>query len=49
MPIGFVERRWEKLAPIADLGALRARELLLGSYKETGLRARTNALMNPNL
>lgn len=30
MPIGFVERRWEKLAPIADLGALRAREVLLG-------------------
>jgi len=30
MPIGFVERRWEKLAPIAELGALRAREVLLG-------------------
>lgn len=30
MPLRFVERRWEKLAPIADLGALRAREVLLG-------------------
>lgn len=29
MPLGFVERRWEKLKPIADLGALRAREVLL--------------------
>jgi predicted patatin/cPLA2 family phospholipase len=30
MPLGFVERRWERLRPIADLGALRAREVLLG-------------------
>ena len=30
MPLSFVERRWERLAPIADLGALRAREVLLG-------------------
>ena len=30
LPLGFVERRWPKLAPIADLGALRAREVLLG-------------------
>ena len=30
LPIGFVERRWEKLAPIAELGKLRAREVLLG-------------------
>lgn len=30
MPLPFVERRWEKLAPIADLGALRAREVLMG-------------------
>ena len=30
MPLAFVERRWERLAPIADLGALRAREVLLG-------------------
>jgi predicted acylesterase/phospholipase RssA len=36
LPIGFVERRWEKLAPIADLGKLRAREVLLGeSHPET--------------
>lgn len=30
MPLGFIERRWSRLAPIADLGALRAREVLLG-------------------
>ncbi len=30
LPLGFVERRWSRLAPIADLGALRAREVLLG-------------------
>jgi len=30
MPLRFVERRWDRLAPIADLGALRAREVLLG-------------------
>jgi len=30
MPLPFIERRWSKLAPIADLGALRAREVLLG-------------------
>jgi predicted acylesterase/phospholipase RssA len=30
MPLGFVERRWERLAPIIELGALRAREVLLG-------------------
>ena len=32
MPVGFVERRWPKLAPIADLGALRAREVLLDEH-----------------
>jgi predicted acylesterase/phospholipase RssA len=32
LPLGFVERRWKKLAPIADLGALRAREVLLGEH-----------------
>ncbi len=30
LPLGFVERRWEKLVPIANLGALRTREVLLG-------------------
>ena len=30
LPLGFVERRWEKLLPIAKLGALRTREVLLG-------------------
>jgi predicted acylesterase/phospholipase RssA len=30
MPLGFVERRWARLEPFADLGALRAREVLLG-------------------
>ena len=40
MPLGFVERRWEKLAPIADLGALRAREVLLGErHPQTDLAA----------
>jgi predicted acylesterase/phospholipase RssA len=32
LPLGFVERSWTKLAPIADLGALRAREVLLGEH-----------------
>ena len=40
LPIGFVERRWEKLAPIADLGKLRTREVLLGeSHPQTELIA----------
>jgi len=30
LPLGFMERRWRRLEPIADLGALRAREVLLG-------------------
>jgi predicted acylesterase/phospholipase RssA len=30
LPIGFIDRRWDKLAEIADLGRLRAREVLLG-------------------
>ncbi len=30
LPLGFIERRWSRLVPIADLGALRAREVLLG-------------------
>jgi hypothetical protein len=41
MPVGFVERRWSKLAPIADLGALRAREVLLGErHPETDIAAK---------
>jgi predicted acylesterase/phospholipase RssA len=44
LPIGFVERRWEKLRPIADLGRLRAREVLLGErHSETDLAARGKA------
>ena len=40
LPIGFVERRWEKLAPIAELGKLRAREVLLGErHPQTELLA----------
>lgn len=40
MPLRFVERRWEKLGPIARLGALRAREVLLGErHPETDLAA----------
>jgi predicted acylesterase/phospholipase RssA len=40
LPLGFVERRWEKLAPIADLGKLRTREVLLGeSHPQTELLA----------
>lgn len=40
MPLGFVERRWEKLGPIAELGALRAREVLLGErHPETDMTA----------
>jgi predicted acylesterase/phospholipase RssA len=30
LPLRFLERHWSRLAPIADLGALRAREVLLG-------------------
>jgi predicted patatin/cPLA2 family phospholipase len=41
MPLGFIERRWEKLAPIAQLGRLRAREVLLGErHAECDLAAR---------
>jgi predicted acylesterase/phospholipase RssA len=44
LPLGFVERRWKKLAPIADLGALRAREILLGEHHaECDLAARLPA------
>ncbi len=41
MPLRFVERRWNKLVPFADLGALRAREVLLGErHAQTDLAAR---------
>jgi predicted acylesterase/phospholipase RssA len=44
LPLGFVERRWERLAPIADLGALRAREVLLSErHAECDLAARGKA------
>ena len=44
MPIGFVERRWAKLFPIANLGALRTREVLLGEhYAECDLAANGRA------
>jgi predicted patatin/cPLA2 family phospholipase len=39
MPISFVERRWSKLSAIADMGALRAREVLLGEYHQECDRA----------
>ena len=45
MPLSFVERRWEKLKPIADLGALRAREVLLGErHPATDLIAARTAI-----
>jgi len=40
LPIGFVERSWTKLSAIADLGRLRAREVLLGErHPQTDLLA----------
>jgi predicted acylesterase/phospholipase RssA len=40
LPIGFVDRRWDKLAEVADLGRLRAREVLLGeTHPQTELLA----------
>lgn len=40
LPLGFVERRWTILRPIADLGAFRAREVLLGErHPQTDLSA----------
>jgi predicted acylesterase/phospholipase RssA len=44
LPVGFVERRWEKLQPIAELGRLRAREVLLDErHPETDLAAKGKA------
>lgn len=41
MPLGFIERRWPHLRPIADLGELRAREVLLGErHAECDLAAK---------
>ena len=40
LPLAFIERRWHKLSQIADLGRLRAREVLLGErHPETDLAA----------
>jgi predicted acylesterase/phospholipase RssA len=45
LPIAFVERRWNRLAPIAEVGALRAREILLGErHAGTDVAARGFAL-----
>jgi predicted acylesterase/phospholipase RssA len=44
LPVGFLERRWERLEPIASLGALRAREVLLGErHAQCDLAARGRA------
>lgn len=41
MPLAFVERRWSRLSTFADLGKLRAREVLLDErYAETDIAAR---------
>ena len=41
MPLSFVERRWSRLAPFADIGALRTREVLLGErHEETEVAAK---------
>jgi len=40
LPVAFTERRWPVLAGVADLGRLRAREVLLGErHAATDLRA----------
>jgi len=45
LPLGFVERRWEKLQPFADVGALRAREVLLDErHPATDIAARGKAV-----
>jgi predicted acylesterase/phospholipase RssA len=36
LDIAFAERRWERMAPIADLGAARAREVLLDAAPAEG-------------
>lgn len=45
MPVGFVERRWARLAPIMHMGALRTREVLFDErHPETDARASGRAL-----
>ncbi|HVS31521.1 MAG TPA: patatin-like phospholipase family protein [Thermoanaerobaculia bacterium] len=45
LPLGFVERRWQKLKPFTDVGRLRAREVLLGErHPETDVSAGGPAL-----
>ena len=40
MPLAFMERRWDRLARIANLGSFRAREVLLGErHPETDVAA----------
>lgn len=47
LPLSFIERRWEKISHVANLGRLRAREVLLGErHPETELRAKG---MSPSL
>lgn len=44
LPIPFLERRWSRLSWLADLGYLRAREVLMGEeHAETHVRARGKA------
>ncbi len=44
-PCGFVDRRWEVLSLMMDLGRLRAREVLLGEHHpETEVRGEVGAL-----
>jgi len=44
LPIAFIELRWSRLSWLADLGYLRAREVLLGEdHPETRVRARRKA------
>jgi predicted acylesterase/phospholipase RssA len=44
MPLSFVERRWDRLVQFAEIGALRAREVLLDErHPETDVAARRAA------
>ena len=45
LPLSFVERRWHRLAPVAEIGALRAREVLLDErHAATEIAARGSAV-----